>query len=1471
MTQLDLERDACGVGFMANLSGQPTHAIIAQALTAVANLSHRGAAISDRTGDGAGVLTQLPYALLRENLPQGIPDGDIAVGMIFLPTTDPQRTEGIVLVEKAIQASALQLLGWRDVPVKGDILGEHARSTQPYVAQLLVARGAGRSDEQFNHDCYRARKRIERDAIQAHLALYVPSLSPRTIVYKGLLSSPQLAQFYPDLVDPRFETSLAVFHQRYSTNTFPSWHLAQPFRFIAHNGEINTLQGNIHWTRAREAALSSPLWSDQVRELLPVLQQGGSDSAMLDNVVELLAHTGRDLPHALLMLVPQAWEGDAELPEALRAFYEYHACLTEPWDGPAALAFSDGTVVGASLDRNGLRPARYLRTDEGLFVMASEVGVLDIPAKRIVEKGRLGPGQMVLVDTARHVVLANEVLKETYARRQPYGRWIHKQMVRLGECPPNGVGAETDALEGQQHAFGFTLEDIRMLQAMVEEGKDPIFSMGDDVPPAVFAVRPRLLYQYFKQRFAQVTNPPIDPLRERLVMSLATYLGPRGSLLEESPDHVRLIHLATPILLPEEIRWLRTNGPITTTTLQARFPTAGGPEALTQALDELITAACEAAERSGILTLSDLGVDAAYAPMPMLLALSAVHHGLIRRGLRMGVSLIAETSEARDIHHLACLIGYGASAVVPTLVYRTLAADSQANGDVHRRWDVYRKAAESGLLKIMAKMGISTLAGYCGGQIFEAIGLDQAMVERYFPGTPSRIGGIGLSEIATDILERHRVAFSAPPPLKEAGYVRFRREGEYHAFNPYVIKALHRAARQRDEQAYPAFSKLIGSRPPTTLRDLLEFVPQAPIPLDAVEPVKAITARFVISAMSHGALSREAHEALAIAANRLGARSNSGEGGEDPTRYWQHPGKAWSNSRIKQIASARFGVTPEYVLSADELEIKMAQGSKPGEGGQLPGHKVSEEIARIRRSQPGTTLISPPPHHDIYSIEDLAQLIYDLKRMNARARIAVKLVAEAGVGTIAAGVAKAFADTIQISGNDGGTGASPLDSIKNAGVPWELGLAETQHVLVGNNLRGRVRLRVDGGLKTGRDIVMAALIGADEFGFGTAAAVALGCVMARQCHLNTCPVGIATQREDLRLKLTGTPEMVMAYLTAVADEVRTILASLGLRSIADAIGRVELLQPKRVDHARAEKLDLRFILNDPDPARVRPRRNGRPRNDRPEDVQLDADLIALSRDPLERGHPVHISSSIRNAHRTVGADLAAEIASRHGDRGLPEGAVTVALHGAAGQSFGAFAVPGLALHLEGEANDFVGKGMAGGEIVIRPPESFTGPSHLNVIVGNTVLYGATGGRFFAAGRAGERFAVRNSGATAVIEGVGDHCCEYMTGGTVVVLGEVGRNFAAGMTGGVAYVFDEHELLPQRLNPEHVGLATVTEEPDLEAALRALLENHARLTGSPRANEILTHWQRYVPFFRVVIPSATPRRPRDATVVTRTGG
>ncbi len=1446
----DIERDACGVGFIADLHGRPTHDIVAHALSGVTNLSHRGAVAADgKTGDGAGVLTQLPYGLFRRDLGISIPDADLAVGMCFLPQAPGARSQAVAIIEEAADECGLRLVGWRDVPVNPAALGGHAQTTQPSIAQVILARNAGQTDDAFDRSLYRARRIIERRDAERGLGLYLPSLSRRTIVYKGLFASPQLASFYPDLVDPIFTTALAVFHQRYSTNTFPSWALSQPFRFLAHNGEINTLQGNVLWMRAREPGLRTSLWGDHLPELLPVIQAGGSDSATLDNVVELLVSSGRNLAHALLMLVPEAWEGNIELDDAVRAFYEYHACLTEPWDGPAALAFSDGAIVGAALDRNGLRPARYLVTTDGLVVMASEAGVLDIPPSRIAEKGRLGPGQMLLVDTAHKKLLRNPEIKSTYARRRPYRKWV-QGMTRPSFDPATRISADGSSLVRRQRVFSWTLEDVeRILRPMADEGKDPVFSMGDDIPAAVLSGRHRPLYHYFKQRFAQVTNPPIDPLRERLVMSLMTYLGARPSLLEETAAHARLLQLSSPILVPDELRWIRDSGPFTVQALDARFPVEDGADGFMQALNDLIERACEAAPEAPVLVISDKTIDDRWAPIPMLLAVAAVHHEMIRRGLRMRTSLVAETGDAKDIHHLACLLGYGANAVCPYLAFETLAADS--NGDADQLWNSYRRAAEAGLLKIMSKMGISTLQGYAGAQIFEAIGLSRSLIDAHFPGTPSRIEGISLQDLAEETVVRHQEARAAST-LTEAGYVRFRRDGEYHAFNPYVVKALHRAARNGDADAHKRFSDLIAARPLTALRDLLEFAPRDPVSIDDVEPVEAIVRRFVISAMSHGALSLEAHKTLAVAANRIGARSNSGEGGEDPSRYWPKIGGPNANSRIKQIASARFGVTPEYVLSADELEIKMAQGSKPGEGGQLPGHKVSTEIAHIRRAQPGMTLISPPPHHDIYSIEDLAQLIYDLKRINPQARVAVKLVAEAGVGTIAAGVAKAFADTIQISGCDGGTGASPLDSIKNAGVPWELGLAETQQVLVENGLRSRVRLRVDGGLKTGRDIVIGAMLGADEFGFGSAAVVALGCVMARQCHLNTCPVGIATQRDDLRLKFSGTPEMVIAYVTSVAEQVREILAALGVRKLEDVIGRIDWLRARPAQQKKVQTLDLSFILRDPDTEDGAPRRNVLPRNDRPVDENLDRQILSDIGGALEEGRSAHLAYPIHNRHRAVGAGVAGAIARLHGDRGLPADSITLEFSGAAGQSFGAFCISGLTLVLDGEANDYVGKAMAGGAIVIRPPRALAAESHRHVIMGNTVLYGATGGKLFAAGRAGERFAVRNSGAVGVIEGVGDHACEYMTGGVIVVLGEAGRNVAAGMTGGVAYMLDERQVLSARYNPEHVQLERLA-EPDDEARLLGLIAEHARLTRSRRAAQILTGWEHFGPLFWKVAP------------------
>ncbi|MDR7485326.1 MAG: glutamate synthase large subunit [Armatimonadota bacterium] len=1472
----DRERDACGVGFVADRRGRHSHAILRRALAAVAAMSHRGAVAADaKTGDGAGVLTHIPYALLRRDLRLKTPNADLGLGMVFLPQETDAARRAWMLIASALEAHHVPVLGWRLVPIDPTALGEHARRTMPEITQVVVGRPKGHDDEAFERTLYRVRRLIERRAAAEGLGVYIPSFSHATVVYKGLFVSTQLPTFYPDLENPAFETAIAVFHQRYSTNTFPSWPLAQPFRLLAHNGEINTLQGNVTWMAAREALLRSPLWPEGLDDVLPVIQPGGSDSAMLDNVLELLTRSGRDLLHAMLMLVPSAWEGIPDLPEAVRAFFEFHGCLVEPWDGPAALAFSDGRYAAAALDRNGLRPARYVITRDGLVVVASEAGVLDIPPNRVVEKGRLGPGQVLAVDTFKGIVLHDEEVKGLAAMRRPYADWLERHLIRLGAFHPAAPVEVPPDLTAQQRVFGFTGEDIhRVLRPMVEEGKDPVFSMGDDTPLAALTDRPRTLADYFRQRFAQVTNPPIDPLRERLVMSLANYLGPQRSLLEEDPEHARLVHLPSPVLTAEMVEAIRAHSPAPVARLSTLFPAADGPGGMRAALEALLDAAARAVRGgAGILMLSDRGASPERAPIPMLLAVSAVHHGLIRAGLRARCGLLAESGEAKDIHQIACLIGYGASGVHSYLVHQTIAAEAADPHEAHRRIEVWRQAVEAGLLKIMSKMGISTLSAYHGAQIFEAVGLAQDVIDRYFPGTPSRLGGADLEDLAATVLARHAEAYRTSGPVLETGWLRFRKGGEYHAFNPDVIKAIHRIARGEesgDGDPHRHLAALVEGRPPTAVRDLLEFVPGDPVPLEEVEPASEIIRRFVISAMSHGALSLEAHQTLAIAANRIGARSNSGEGGEDPARFAPRPDGESANSTIKQIASARFGVTPAYVRSAVELEIKMAQGSKPGEGGQLPGHKVSEEIARIRRSQPGITLISPPPHHDIYSIEDLAQLIYDLKVVHPQARVAVKLVAETGVGTIAAGVAKGYADTIQISGLDGGTGASPLDSIKHAGLPWEIGLAETQRVLIDSGLRGRVRLRVDGGLKTARDVVIAAALGADEFGFGSAAVAALGCVMARQCHLNTCPVGIATQREDLRRKFPGTPENVINFLVGLAEQVRGLLADLGVRRLDEIIGRADRLRPRmpgRPGPERPERaasgererprLDVAALLASyPPPDDDRPRRCLAERNARPDEPYDETHLMPLL-PAIEAGQPVELHLPLRNVHRAVASRLAGAIASRWGDAGLPEGSVRLHFTGAAGQSFGAFLLPGMHLRLVGEANDSVGKSMAGGEIVLAAPRPLLAESHRHVIAGNTLLYGATGGRFFAAGRVGERFAVRNSGAVAVVEGAGDHACEYMTGGVVVVLGEIGRNFGAGMTGGEAFVYDDAGTFPHRYNTQLVTITRLT--PDDADRLRDLVAAHHRATGSRRARMLLGNWEAHTMKFWKVAPKA-PDKP-----------
>jgi glutamate synthase (ferredoxin) len=1468
------ERDACGVGFIARLDGGPTRTILDHALKALQNLAHRGAVSADgRTGDGAGVLTQLPYALFRRELDAaGVAlerDEDLAVGVFFVDNSAP-FDEMYDLIDGVIDASPLRRLMWRDPPLDDGALGDHARARRPILRQVLLGRPAGLDDVAFERLLYLTRKRIERALADAGMGRsYIPSFSSRTIVYKGLMVADQLSTFYRDLADPDYATQIAVFHQRYSTNTMPRWSLAQPFRFLAHNGEINTLQGNVNFMRSREPVLASSVFGDEIADLLPIVQPGGSDSAVLDNAFELLVMAGREPLHALHMLVPEAYESNPDVDPELRAFYEYHATLMEPWDGPAALALSDGRYAVAGLDRNGLRPQRYWISESGLVVVGSEAGMVPLD-ERVVEKGRLGPGTVLAVDTARGVVLRNDDVKRTLAARAPYRQWVGEHLVTPGELaddPISSRGWVRDALVRTQAAFGYSTEDYdRIFEPMVFGADIPVGSMGDDTPLAVLSEQPQPLYRYFKQRFAQVTNPPIDPLRERMVMSLQTVIGPRGPLLEESPMSARVVRFDSPIIDEAQFAWLKEQAFLAPIVLPALFPVSDGPEGLERALESLCDTAVEAVERRhGLIVLSDRGVDPDHAPIPMLLAASAVHQRLLRAGRRTRVALVCDTGEPREDHHVACLVGYGVALVHPYLALATArdvpgqAKHAPEGFDPTVAARNYVKALEKGLLKIMSKMGISAISSYRGGQIFEALGVAQDVVDRYFTGTPSRIGGADLGAFALDALRQHAEAFGEHPVLQDRGIYRFRKAGEYHALNPLVFKALHKAVRTESQEAYAEYARLVDERAPMTLRDLVTFRRAGPsLPLDEVEPIDAIVRRFSTQAMSHGSVSREAHETLAIAMNRIGGKSNSGEGGEDPQRYrpyerdmpelshgsWHPKAGDWGNSTIKQVASGRFGVTAEYLVSASELEIKMAQGSKPGEGGQIPGHKVNGEIARIRRSVPGVTLISPPPHHDIYSIEDLSQLIYDLKRVNQQARIGVKLVATAGVGTIAAGVAKGYADTIQISGHDGGTGASPLSSVRHAGVPWELGLAEAQQALVENALRERVTLRVDGGLKTGRDVVVAAMLGAEAYGFGTAALVAAGCAMIRQCHLNTCPVGIATQREDLRAKYTGDPEHVVRFMTYVAQQVRMLLADLGVRTLDEIVGRVDLLEARALDLPKGAALDLSAILRDPDPSGTVPRRALRERNDRPEREPLDQQLVRDAAPSVERGETVHRGYAIGNRDRSLGAGVAGAIARVHGDAGLPPGTVRYRFRGSAGQSFGAFTVRGMQLVLHGDAQDYVGKSMSGGELVVMSPAGILpavgaggGPSAL---IGNTVLYGATGGSLFVAGAAGERLAVRNSGARVVVEGCGDHGCEYMTGGVAVVLGRTGRNFGAGMSGGVGFVWDPEGRLPSRLNPGMVVLERIGGGAD-GALYRALVERHASLTGSTRAMTLLEDW------------------------------
>ncbi|HEV8436745.1 MAG TPA: glutamate synthase large subunit [Methylomirabilota bacterium] len=1474
------EHDACGVGFVVDIKGRKSHAIVSQALTVLKNLLHRGACGCEvNTGDGAGILIQMPHAFLaRECNRVGIAlpaPGHYGAGLVFLPRDPAERALCQGILERIVVEEGQTVLGWRDVSTDDGPVGPTARSVEPVFKQVFIGRGASVPDRnRFERKLYVIRKRAEHSMRGSELSerkfFYLPSLSANTLIYKGMLSADQIETMFPDVTDPLVESALALVHQRFSTNTFPSWPLAHPYRYIAHNGEINTLRGNINWMRAREAVCRSALLGDDLKKIFPVVIEGGSDSAIFDNVLEFLVMAGRPLPLAVLMMIPEAWSGHESMSDERRAFYEYHGSLMEPWDGPASIAFTDGTVIGAVLDRNGLRPSRYYVTKDGLVVMASEVGVLDIPPERVLLKERLHPGRIFLVDTAQGRIIDDAELKQRYATEYPYAEWLTTHLKPLESLPepPHVHEPDHETVLQRQQAFGYTHEDLRLLLSpMAVNGEEPVGSMGTDTSLAVLSNRPRLLYDYFKQLFAQVTNPPLDGIREELVTQIATSIGPEGNILEPTPEACRQIKLKTPILDNEQLARIRhVDLPgFKATTVSMLFPVAAGAAGLARAMEDLCQRVSQAvADGHTYLILSDRGVDAEHAAIPALLATAGVHHHLIREGTRVKVGLVIETGEPREVHHMALLLGYGAGAINPYLAFETL-DDMIRQGllpglDHTTALKNYIKALNKGVLKVISKMGISTIQSYRGAQIFEAIGLNREFVDRYFTWTASRIGGVGLDVVAEEALLRHRKAYPdrpvGPPELDWGGEYQWRRDGEYHLFNPETVFKLQHATRSRQYEIFKQYTALVDdqNRNRATLRGLFDFkFVRTPIPPEEVEPVASILRRFATGAMSYGSISLEAHETLAIAMNRMGGKSNTGEGGEDPARYRRDANGDWRRSAIKQVASGRFGVTSEYLTNADDLQIKMAQGAKPGEGGQLPGHKVYPWIAKVRHSTPGVGLISPPPHHDIYSIEDLAQLIHDLKNSNPRARISVKLVSEVGVGTVAAGVAKAHSDVVLISGHDGGTGASPLTSIKHGGTPWELGLAETQQVLVLNKLRDRIIVQTDGQMKTGRDVVVAALLGAEEYGFSTAPLVVLGCIMMRVCHLNTCPVGIATQDPRLRAKFAGKPEFVESFFRFIAEEVREHMSRLGFRTMDEMIGRVDKLDVKpAVDHWKARGLDFSAILYRPP---VGPEVAIRKVVEQDHGLQHSLDmttLVPMCKAALELKQPVDIRLPIRNVNRTVGTILGSEITSRHGPEGLPDDTIRIHFTGSAGQSFGAFLPRGITLTLEGDSNDYIAKGLSGGKVIVSPPREATFVAEKNILVGNVVLYGATSGEAYFRGVAGERFAVRNSGALTVVEGVGDHGCEYMTGGRVVVIGETGRNFAAGMSGGLAYVLDEAEDFRRRCNLGMVDLEPVVDTEDVET-IKDLLARHIRYTHSPVAARLLVDWERAQGKFVKVIP------------------
>jgi len=1504
------EHDACGVGFIAHIKGNKSNHIIQQGLELLRNLTHRGAVGADPlAGDGAGILIQTPDAFLREEAAKrGIslpPVGEYGVGMVFLPKIEGERAKCENILTGFIQAEGQTVLGWRDVPVDNKGLSESVKAVEPFIRQIFIGRGLNtQTQDAFERKLFVIRKQAENAVRELCLscgkAFYLPSFSSRTLVYKGMLLASQVGEYFLDLQNETLLSALALVHQRFSTNTFPTWDLAHPFRMIAHNGEINTVRGNVNWMAARRYSMSSELLGEDLDKLWPLIADGQSDSACFDNALELLVAGGYSLVHAMMLLIPEAWAGNPLMDEKRRAFYEYHSALMEPWDGPAAVAFTDGRQIGATLDRNGLRPARYLITDDDYVMMASEMGVLDIPQHKIVKKWRLQPGKMFLIDLEHGRIIDDTEIKAELTGRAPYQQWVDEIQIHLESLPPEvaAMAPDEQTLLDAQQAFGYTQEDIKFfLQPMALTGQEPVGSMGVDASLAVLSNRPRLLYDYFKQGFAQVTNPAIDPIREELVMSLVSHIGPRPNLLGVNDGGTnKRLEVHQPILSNKDLEKIRriearTAGAFKTKTLSICFLAETGASGMEPALQSLCAQAEEAVhDGNNILVLSDRRMDAEYVAIPALLATSAIHFHLTRTGLRTKVGLVIECGEAREVHHFAVLAGYGAEAINPYLAFDTLShmratlPEKLSEDEIHKR---YIKAVSKGLLKIMSKMGISTYQSYCGAQIFNAIGLAQDFLDLYFTGASSTTGGAGLPEIAEETVRRHRLAFSDAPIYRNAldvgGEYAYRVRGENHMWTPETISKLQHATRANDAKTYAEYARLVNVQNERllTLRGLMEFqFADQPVPLDEVEPAKSIVKRFATGAMSFGSISYEAHTTMAIAMNRIGGKSNTGEGGELSERFKPLPNGDSMRSAIKQVASGRFGVTAEYLVNADDIQIKISQGAKPGEGGQLPGHKVDEIIAKVRHSTPGVGLISPPPHHDIYSIEDLAQLIHDLKNVNPKARISVKLVSEIGVGTVAAGVAKAHADHVTISGYDGGTGASPITSIKHAGLPWEIGLAETHQTLVLNKLRGRIAVQADGGVRSGRDVAIAFLLGADEVGFATAPLIVEGCIMMRKCHLNTCPVGVATQDPELRKRFTGQPEHVVNFFFFVAEELRQIMANLGFRTVDGMIGHSERLDMNRaIHHWKASKIDFSKILHKPEVGPDVALFNCE-FQDHGLEQALDHYLIEQAKPALEERKPVRIETNVRNTNRTVGAMLSGEVARRYGHAGLPEDTISILAKGTAGQSFGAFLAKGVSIELQGEGNDYVGKGLSGGRIVIYPPKDCPFKAEENIIVGNTVLYGAISGECYFRGVAGERFAVRNSGAIAVVEGVGDHGCEYMTGGVVVVLGSTGRNFAAGMSGGVAYVLDATGNFEKRCNLSMVELEPIPEEnnvshgmdqngDDLEShglvdimhdmtngdarRLRHLIERHARYTGSEFARHILDEWANYLPLFVKIMP------------------